>query len=292
MTRSQRTSEPAPVLPALAERGWRVERIATAADGVWVAPGAGATVDYPDTGHDLLADIEDASAWFGERNRLIADALASDGLPGTLVEIGAGNGFVAAHLRRQGVDAVAVEPVRSAAQLSARRGVPTICGLYEELGLPDGAIEAAGVFDVIEHIEDPQPLLRELHRTLVPGGRLAVTVPAHRFLWSGADDLAGHHRRYRRGDLIAELAAAGFTVRTCHHVFGALVPAVGLLRAVPYRLGQRRGEAREADVGTRQVALFGQSGNAAARAAFAAERALRRRVDLPLGTSLLAIFAC
>src|SRR4051794_41779370 len=123
---------------------------------MWVTRGAGAAVDYPAEAHELLVGIEERSVWYAERNRLITAALAAGGLPRTLVEVGAGNGIVAAHLRRHGVDVVAVEPGRAGATASARRGVPTVCGMLEDLALPDDAIEAVGLFDVIEHLEDPQ----------------------------------------------------------------------------------------------------------------------------------------
>lgn len=54
------------------------------------------------------------------------------------------------------------------------------------------------MFDVLEHIADSGPPSDEIPRVLVPGGRLAVTVPAMPLLWSQTDALAGHYRRYRR----------------------------------------------------------------------------------------------
>lgn len=280
---------PAP-LPQLAAYGWSVNDVAEAHGGVWVARGAGASVDYPDDSHALLAAIENDSAWFGERNRLLSAALSKEGLPKTLIEVGAGNGFVAAHLRGLGVDAIAVEPGREAAMVAAGRGVPTICGMFEDLALPDSSVEAVGVFDVLEHVADPAALLAEIRRVLIPAGRLAITVPAMPMLWSQADVLAGHHRRYRRGGLVADLDAAGFVTESCSHVFGVIVPAVGLLRALPYRLGRRRSDEQVSDVATRQVAGYGEVGRVLERGAFAAERALRRVVDLPVGTSLLGVF--
>ena len=279
------------MLPVLGDRGWRIDGVARPEGGVWLAGRAGDRVDYPEDGHELLLDVEGKSAWFAERNRLIAAALAPGGLPREFVEIGAGNGFVTAHLRSLGVDAVAVEPGRGAAEASARRGVPTVCGLLDDLALPDGSVEAAGVFDVLEHVADTGPLLHELHRVLVPGGRLVVTVPAMPSLWSRTDELSGHHRRYRRQELVAELAGAGFAMRACRYAFAALVPVVALARALPYRLGYRRDDVREAAVGTRQVAGYGDIGHSAARAAFATERAARRVYDVPAGTSLVAVFA-
>ncbi|HEY6892089.1 MAG TPA: class I SAM-dependent methyltransferase [Solirubrobacter sp.] len=283
------TTDPA-VLPQLAAHGWTVERVARRSGRLWVAGGADAAVDYPATGHELLAGIEDESAWYLERNRLVSEALAGDGLPSSLLEVGAGNGVVAAHLRRLGVDAVAVEPGRGAAEFAAQRGVPTICGLLEDLELPAGTIEAAGVFDVLEHLEDPGPLLAELHRILIGGGRLAVTVPALPALWSHADEVAGHHRRYRRETLTRSLADVGFEVRRCNYAFGTLVPPVALARTLPHRLGRQRSDADESEAATRQVAGYGDLGRHVARAAFAAERAVRRRVDVPFGTSLVAVF--
>jgi SAM-dependent methyltransferase len=284
------TSAPAPLLPHLAARGWRIEDVASPSGAVWETANADAPVDYPETGHELLAAIEDDGVWHGERNRLIAAALAEHGLPGHLVEVGAGNGVVAAHLRTLGIGAVAIEPARRAAEVAALRGVPTVCGMLEDLRLPDGSVEAVGLFDVLEHLAEPASLLAEVHRVLARGGRLAITVPAMPALWSRADELAGHHRRYRRRELIDALAAAGFTARSCRYAFGALVPAVGLLRAVPDRLGRLRSDEQEAEAGTRQVAGYGEFGRTVARSAFSVERAVRRTVNVPIGTSLVGVF--
>ena len=47
---------------------------------------------------------------------------------------------------------------------------------------------------------------------LLPGGVLIVTVPAFQFLWGYHDELHHHRRRYRRGELVQRLKAAGLTV--------------------------------------------------------------------------------
>lgn len=256
---------------------------------MWATRHAGTAVSYPSAGLGMLAGVESVSPWHAERNRLIGAALAREGgLPTQFLEIGAGNGIVSAHLRDLGVDATAVEPDRGAAAVSAGRGVPTICGLLEDLRLPAGSIEAAGLFDVIEHVSDPGPLLVEAHRILAADGVLAVTVPAMPSLWSQADEHAGHFRRYDEAQLRVELERAGFRVEHCQTAFLALVPVVWVTRTLPYQLGRRRTQEVEARVGTRQVAAYGRLGRAAGRLAFAAERPLRRWLALPSGTSLIA----
>jgi SAM-dependent methyltransferase len=65
---------------------------------------------------------------------------------------------------------------------------------------------------VLEHIPEDEAVLSALARALKPGGILMATVPQHPFLWSTADDLAHHQRRYRRGELAAKCRAAGLEI--------------------------------------------------------------------------------
>ena len=77
-------------------------------------------------------------------------------------------------------------------------------------------VDGAAAFDsvvyvnVLEHIRDDVGELRTAHELLVPGGTLAVFVPALPRLYGSLDFKSGHHRRYRRDELEATIAAAGF----------------------------------------------------------------------------------
>jgi glycosyltransferase involved in cell wall biosynthesis len=66
--------------------------------------------------------------------------------------------------------------------------------------------------NVLEHIEDDRQALARLHQSLVPGGRLVLLVPAHRWLYGAIDKAIHHYRRYGRRDLTARLEEAGFRV--------------------------------------------------------------------------------
>lgn len=61
--------------------------------------------------------------------------------------------------------------------------------------------------DVIEHIEDSKAELHRAYTLLKPGGHLVILVPAFNFLYSPFDKAIGHHRRYDKGMLRAELPA-------------------------------------------------------------------------------------
>ena len=50
------------------------------------------------------------------------------------------------------------------------RTIDSVDGLLEELCFPDCSFDAVTLFDVIEHVGEPLPLMRECHRILKPGG--------------------------------------------------------------------------------------------------------------------------
>ena len=51
----------------------------------------------------------------------------------------------------------------------------------EELPFPDESFDFVNMNEVIEHVDDPDQALSELHRVLRPGGEAYVSVP-HRFM--------------------------------------------------------------------------------------------------------------
>jgi SAM-dependent methyltransferase len=63
--------------------------------------------------------------------------------------------------------------------------------------------------NVLEHIEDDLGALRRMEGLLVPGGTLALLVPAHQWLYGPYDRLDGHFRRYSKSRLRTLLAQTG-----------------------------------------------------------------------------------
>jgi SAM-dependent methyltransferase len=147
------------------------------------------------------------------------------------------------------------------------------------------------LFDVIEHLDDEAGVLEAARELLKPGGRLLVTVPAHRRLWSYADEYADHRRRYSRQELVSRLQEAGFGPPSTGYFMAPLLPAMWLGR----RLAARR--ARGAGAAEPTVAELARREyrpprllNTLAELALAPEAMLARRgLALPLGTSLLAV---
>jgi SAM-dependent methyltransferase len=247
--------------------------------GIWRARSAAQhTLSYPETGHAACFELEDASFWFAHRNACIAAALARHHVVGPFLDVGGGNGAVSHALSQRGIETVLLEPGHVGAGNARRRGLANVvCATLGDAGFADGSFPAAGAFDVIEHVADDYGLLREIHRVLAPGGRLCVTVPAHRWLWSAEDDLAEHHRRYTVPELRETLSRAGYEVTYATYFFALLTAPMFLLRSVPYRL-TRGGAERSAD--EVEKGALGQH---------VPSRAVRRAVDVLLGPEVRRI---
>ena len=80
-------------------------------NGYWIAE-RNSVLSYPAEGNDLCYSLEDDSFWFRHRNELIVETLRQFPPPGTLFDVGGGNGYVATGLERAGFPTVLVEAGR------------------------------------------------------------------------------------------------------------------------------------------------------------------------------------
>ena len=210
-------------------------------DGIWFS-GRQTSVSYPPHGNAGWREIEDRSFWFRHRNRCIVSLVRRFRPDGTFLDIGGGNGYVAKGLAEAGISCALLEPGFDGALAARARGIdPVICARLEDIDPGSPGIAAAGMFDVLEHIEDQTGALKKVNELLMPGGRLFLTVPAYQALYATDDATAGHFRRYTRSGLIRVLAAAGFRVEFASYIFALLPLPVLLFRTVPSRLGLRIG---------------------------------------------------
>lgn len=263
--------------------------LARDASGIWrTTAEAAAPLSYPEGGHDACFALEDASFWFAHRNECISLALGRFPFEGPFLDVGGGNGAVSKRLVADGVDTVVLEPGSSGASNAKRRGLPNVVrATLEEAAFAPASFGAAGLFDVIEHVEDDAGMLRSVHRVLRRRGILCVTVPAYEWLWSAEDEGAGHFRRYTLRRLADVLTRAGFEPRYLSYFFAPLTVPLLLMRSVRYRLGKttRVGVHGEAEHHTPSRVL-----RRVVDGCLAPERAaIGRGSKIPFGTSCLAI---
>lgn len=256
-------------------------------DGIW-EPESIRAISYPDDGNDACRQVEDDSYWFLHRNACIVELLRLYPPGGVTYDIGGGNGFVSLALQHAGHPTVLVEPGSGARNATARGVAHVVHSTLEDAGFAEGSLDAAGAFDVIEHIEDDNAFLASIHRLLRPGGRLYCSVPAVKALWSAEDVRAGHFRRYTRRTLSDLMLRNSMDVEFLSPIFAWLIPPVWCLRALPHLVGFQRSNGGTA-------ALKADHSLPKSLAPFIYRchawelRRLARRKPLPFGTSLLCV---
>jgi SAM-dependent methyltransferase len=274
----------------LACRGCRAvypheDGIARFATGGTAAPGFDARY------FELLARVEDEQFWFVSRRAVILDGLrrsVPDLAVRPLYDVGCGPGGLLAYLAAQGVPIAGACDAYLEGLVLARRRLDVPLALIDNDRPPPLAPgqKMLGMFDVLEHLDDDEGMLRWAAGVLEPGGVLVATVPAHPFLFDEADVLAFHRRRYRRRELDERLRRAGFEVRLLTHFMAPLVPMLMLSRTVGRLLrGGSLATHRQTELGTVPVL------NSVLRGILALERQALRVARPPFGTSLLAVAA-
>lgn len=112
-----------------------------------------------------------------ERNRY-KHGFIEDRPPGTLLDIGCGNGDFAARMQSRGWAVLGTDADPQAARtVSQKHGFQVDVGELNDLAYPDGSFDAVTARHVLEHIRDPQQFARECWRILKPGGRLVLVTP-------------------------------------------------------------------------------------------------------------------
>jgi 2-polyprenyl-6-hydroxyphenyl methylase / 3-demethylubiquinone-9 3-methyltransferase len=94
----------------------------------------------------------------------------------TVLDVGCGGGFLAEEFAKDGFDVTGIDP--SAKSIEAARKHAAVGGLDiryevargEMIPFPDGSFDLVACCDVLEHVDDLHGVIREVSRSLKPGG--------------------------------------------------------------------------------------------------------------------------
>jgi 2-polyprenyl-3-methyl-5-hydroxy-6-metoxy-1,4-benzoquinol methylase len=98
--------------------------------------------------------------------------------PGRMIEVGTGAGFFLKAAERAGWSCYGIEMSKDGVEFARNRlGLDVHQRTAEESRYPDGAADAAVMFEVVEHLVDPRRVLESVWRALRPGGVLTMSTP-------------------------------------------------------------------------------------------------------------------
>ena len=211
-------------------------------DGFMTAQGTAGGDDW-DQHWSAYADSNALNPAQAYRRMLIFQALALESAerPVRLLELGSGQGELSREVleRCPDVELVGVDLSQVGVDIAGRR-VPGAAFFQQDLTrpmtLPDRyAAWATHVVcsEVLEHVDDPVAVLRNVQRCLAPGCRLVITVPAGPM--SAFDRHIGHRRHFTPAALSAALTDAGMEVAELR---GAGFPFFNLYRLVVVARGR------------------------------------------------------
>jgi ubiquinone/menaquinone biosynthesis C-methylase UbiE len=218
-----------------------------------------------------------------------AIARAAAGRRVRVLDCGCGTGANLAMLREFG-PAVGIDLTWAGLAFARDRGERRVArATAGALPFPDAAFDLVTSFDMLQCVPDEaEPVaLAEIRRVLGPGGHAVLNVAAMDILWGNHSILAHEVRRYSRRGLRERLVAAGLQPLRITYTNATLFPILAPLRIAQRAMGLATSDAdakaeQEVTIPVRPV-------NAAMTALLRLEAAAVRAIDMPFGSSLLAV---
>jgi ubiquinone/menaquinone biosynthesis C-methylase UbiE len=213
---------------------------------------------------------------------LLADAVRGRPAP-AILDCGCGTGYNLGLLRQYG-RAAGIDITWTGLAFARARGDRAVAQASAAvLPFGDESFDVVTSFDVIYGLQDDdeRAALREMFRVLRPGGHLVLNVAAMNMLTGNHSVLGGEVRRYSRAVLAERLTGAGFAVRRLTYTNAAIFPIVAAVRLVQRVSGHQESE--------HEISIPPAPVNAALSAVLAVEAAALRVMNMPFGSSLLAL---
>ena len=247
--------------------------------------------DFDPTHISHLVDGEDRHFWYRARNHIIRTAvtqIASQMDPGYMIlEMGCGDGNTMRIVQdacRSG-QVIGMDMDSEDLKYARKRGLDYL--IQGDIHSPPFSerFNAICLFDVLEHLSDDDKVLLKLHHMIKDDGYILLTVPAHPSMWSYADEIAHHYRRYKIEALEGKLIQSGFHVEYISYYMAGIFPLVWTIRRL--RNMVRRGTAQDLALDERKIVPIV---NEILTAILTQEAwIIARRWKIPFGTSLIAL---
>jgi ubiquinone/menaquinone biosynthesis C-methylase UbiE len=235
---------------------------------------------------EATARAERDHFWFRGFRRFVEPlvARAAAGRRPRILDCGCGTGHNLTMLRRHG-SAYGIDLTWAGLQYARGNGEKSIArATVARLPFGDARFGLVTSFDVLYSLPDEveRDAIAEMCRVLEPGGTAIVNVAALEMLKGNHSVLSAELRRYSKPGLTRRLEAVGFRVTHASYTNFSILPLVAAVR-FRQRLSGAHVETEE------EIAIPPAPVNAALSAMLAMEAAALRVVNMPIGSSLLAV---
>ena len=178
------------------------------------------------------ADLYRRHWWWRVRERILVDRirqlLDKPARQARILDVGCGAGLFFDALEQFGhVEGIESDPI--AVDQSGRWRHRIHLGDLETFAA-EAPFDVVLALDVVEHVRNPDTMLRAAAKLLAPNGRMVITTPAFDWLWTSHDRLNHHVKRYTAAEIRALVRRAGLDPIDTQYLFQSLVVPKLLMR--------------------------------------------------------------
>jgi SAM-dependent methyltransferase len=235
---------------------------------------------------DLTRQAEEHHFWYhGFRSYLhpvfagVADGRATL----RVLDCGCGTGHNLQTLRQYG-SAFGLDLSEGGLALARQVGRPLVRADAAVVPFASATFDLVTSFDMLQCIPTDREAVREMARVLKPGGVAVMSMAALPVLHGDHSEVWREYRRYTRATARALAEQAGLRVERVSYMFAALVPLMFVTRGVQRLTRPYRAVRDDTDISIPAAPV-----NALLSSILRMEAALARRVEMPMGSSLLVV---
>ena len=177
-----------------------------------------------------LDSLESIHWWYLNRKHILAAWLAKMPSNSKILDLGSASGGNTVFMRALGFEVTSVELTDVGISIQELKGLSPIKADARELPFPNSSFDLVVCLDVIEHIEEHEVVLNEIHRITRVGGHILLSVPEDPTMWSDHDRAVNHVRRYTSFQLREVVESGGFQVSRLFSTNFVMKPWIRLRR--------------------------------------------------------------
>jgi SAM-dependent methyltransferase len=242
---------------------------------------------------DKFEVIEDRHWWWEGRRRLVKgfiNNIRNQSNPKVL-DVGCGTGETMSFVKKLIPDGQVwgIDKSRVAVKYATGRDHKNV-RLADANKLPfrKNIFDAILALDVLEHIKTPERVLQEIKRVLKPGGKMLITSPALKFIWSRHDIGQGHVTRFNQKELEKLADGVGLRIETIRYFNFFLSGPIIMIRVLSRFPGL--GFMANYDNGVNYGVVNIEWMNNLLKRIFITEVSQLEKVKYPWGISIMAVF--
>ncbi len=161
----------------------------------------------------------------------------------SVIDFGAGIGTLSDIFKSCGYEVSCLENNVEETNILTQKGYKVLKNIED---IPDCSIQCFVSYNVFEHIENDQDVIKQIYKKMTNGGFIFIFVPAYQTLYSSFDERLGHIRRYEKKQFISLLEKANFRIKKWSYF-----DSFGFIAALIYKFINKNGKLTK-----KQIRLF------------------------------------